>query len=62
MKSGLEVATFLSSHPAVSNVIHPLLPNHPHHQTALDQHQGRHSGDFLQNSMRSQYKTQIIDD
>jgi len=44
MKSGLEVATFLSSHPAVTNVIHPLLPHHPQHQTALDQHQGRHSG------------------
>ena len=45
MKSGLEVATFLASHPDVCNVSHPLLPNHPQHQLALDQHSGRHSGD-----------------
>ena len=55
MKSGLEVATFLSSHPDVTNVIHPLLPSHHQHKIALDQHEGRHSGDFLQNQMRYTY-------
>ena len=44
MKSGLEVATFLASHPDVCNVSHPLLPNHPQYLLALDQHSGRHSG------------------
>ena len=47
MKSGLEVATFLSTHPDVSNVHHPLLPNHPQHKLALDQHKIRHSGDNI---------------
>ena len=51
MKSGLEVATFLASHPDVCNVSHPLLPNHPQHQLALDQHSGRHSGDHEQDEI-----------
>ena len=58
MKSGLEVATFLASHPDVCNVTHPLLPNHPQHQLALDQHSGRHSGDHEQDDIS--FKFQLI--
>jgi len=38
------VAKFLSSHPSVEKVIHPLLPEHPQHELALRQNKGLHSG------------------
>ncbi|XP_039295541.1 putative cystathionine gamma-lyase 2 isoform X2 [Nilaparvata lugens] len=40
MRSGLEVARFLESHPDVQKVLHPGLPSHPHHQLALRQWSG----------------------
>ena len=55
MKNGLEVARFLASHPDVINVVHPLLPNHPQHQIALNQHKGRHSGDNTLNLKSIKY-------
>ena len=42
--SSMEVAKFLSAHPKVIKVNHPLLQSSPHRPLALDQHEGRHSG------------------
>ena len=42
--SSLQVAKFLSAHPKVIKVNHPLLESSPHRPLALDQHKGRHSG------------------
>jgi cystathionine beta-lyase/cystathionine gamma-synthase len=36
-QSGLEVARFLESHPAVTRVFYPGLPSHPHHDLAARQ-------------------------
>ena len=44
MTSGLAIAQWLETRPEVESVSHPLLPSHPHHQLALCQHRGRHSG------------------
>ena len=42
--SSLQVAKFLSAHPKVIKVNHPLLEASPYRPLALDQHEGRHSG------------------
>lgn len=42
-ESGLEVAKFLETHPAVEKVLHPGLPSHPQHELAKRQCYG-HSG------------------
>lgn len=44
MSSCQTVADFLSSHPEVVQVSHPLLSSHPQHHLAVSQHQGKHSG------------------
>lgn len=43
-RNGLEVAKFLSGHPKVIKVSHPLLESSAYRDLALKQHQGRHSG------------------
>ena len=42
--SSLQVAKFLSAHPKVIKVNHPLLESSPYRPLALAQHKGRHSG------------------
>ena len=44
--NSLRLAKYLSAHPCVSGVVHPLLPSHPSHQLAMAQHEGKHSGVF----------------
>ncbi len=43
-ENALALAKFLSTHPAVEKVEHPLLESHPGRQLALRQNGGRHSG------------------
>jgi len=44
MTSGKIVAEFLSTHPKVKSVTHPLLLSHPQQELTFLQHKGRHSG------------------
>ena len=39
-ESGLAVAKFLEQHPAITKVVHPMLPSHPDHQLAVKQQKG----------------------
>lgn len=43
-ENALAVAKYLADHPCIAEVVHPLLPNHPSHELAKQQHEGRHSG------------------
>ncbi len=43
-ENGIQVATFLSNHPAVAQVFYPGLPNHPHHEIAKKQMLGGFGG------------------
>ena len=42
-ENAIHIARFLETHPRVSKVLHPGLPNHPQHKLALSQSYG-HSG------------------
>ena len=44
MKNSLRLAEFLQTCDGVENVMHPLLPTHPQHEIAKNQHLGKHSG------------------
>ena len=43
-ENSLAIAKYLSHHPAIEKVIHPLLHNHPNHHLAIHQNLGKHSG------------------
>lgn len=54
--NALALAKFLSHHPAIEKVVHPLLHSHPSHKMAKSQNGGRHSGMmaiYLKNSSES---------
>ena len=42
--NSLKLARYLERHPGVTRTIHPLLPSHPNHALAREQHGGMHSG------------------
>ena len=42
--NSLKLARYLERHLGVTKTLHPLLPSHPNHALAVEQHSGLHSG------------------